>query len=174
MNSQGTQLSTTNDESAISEIPLHLIDAWNNGSGSAFAAPFSENADFVVFEGTHLKGRQAIASFHQKIFDTVVKGSLLEGGAKFIRFLSPGMGVLQSVVRVTLPGQSQPSPGRDSMQMFVVTKRDGDWRVEAVQNSRIVTLERQAFLDDFDSLPADSQRRVTDLVASLKQNVQPE
>jgi uncharacterized protein (TIGR02246 family) len=169
MNSPGAQLSTIKDEAAISEIPLQLIDAWNNGSGSAFAAPFSENADFVVFEGTHLKGRQSIESFHQKIFDTVVKGSRLEGGAKFIKFLSSQVAVMHAGVRVTLPGQSQPSAGRDSMQIFVVTKRDGDWRVEVVQNSRIVTLQRQAFLDDLDSLSAEAQRQVADLVASLKQ-----
>jgi len=48
-------------------------------------------------------------------------------------------------------------------------KRDGDWRVEAVENSRRLTLERQLFLDDFDSLPRDGQPQVTDLVASLKQ-----
>jgi pyruvate/2-oxoglutarate dehydrogenase complex dihydrolipoamide dehydrogenase (E3) component len=34
-----------------------MIDAWNRGSGEGFAAPFSETADFITFEGTHLKGR---------------------------------------------------------------------------------------------------------------------
>jgi len=29
-------------------------------------------------------------------------------------------------------------------------------------------MERQLFLDDIDSLPAEAQRQVTDLVASLK------
>jgi len=51
-----------------------MIDAWSVGDGAAFAAPFADDADFVVFEGTHLKGRQQIASFTQQIFDTVVKG----------------------------------------------------------------------------------------------------
>jgi uncharacterized protein (TIGR02246 family) len=32
---------------------------------------FTDDADFVVFEGTHLKGRQQIASLTQQIFDTV-------------------------------------------------------------------------------------------------------
>lgn len=50
-----------------------MIDAWNTGSGVAFAAPFTDDADFVVFEGTHLKGRQEIASFTQHIYNTVRK-----------------------------------------------------------------------------------------------------
>jgi hypothetical protein len=29
-----------------------MIDAWNTGNGAAFAAPFTDDADFVVFEGT--------------------------------------------------------------------------------------------------------------------------
>jgi hypothetical protein len=35
-------------------------------------------------------------------------------------------------------------------------------------NARRLTMERQLFLDDIDSLPADAQRQVSDLVASLK------
>jgi hypothetical protein len=35
-------------------------------------------------------------------------------------------------------------------------------------NARRLTMERQLFLDDIDSLPAEAQREVGDLVASLK------
>ena len=146
-----------------------MIDAWNTGSGAAFAAPFIDDADFVAFEGTHMNGRQQIVSFTRQIFDTVVKGSRLEGEVKFMRFLSPDLAVMHSVVRTTLPGQPEASPGRDSMQMYVVTKRDGSWQAEEILNARRLTLERQLFWDDFDSLPAEAQRQVTDLVASLKQ-----
>ena len=38
----------------------------------------------------------------------------------------------------------------------------------AMQNSRKLTLERQFFLDDFDSLPATGQRQGADIIASLK------
>lgn len=176
MNSPTTQSPPPNaaDEAAIRAIPLQMVDAWNTGSGEAFAAPFTENADFVAFEGTHLQGRREIASFHQQIFDTSVKGSRLEGEVKFVHFLGPQLAVMHAVARVTLPGGSEPSPSRDSMQIFVVMKRDGEWRVEAVQNSRRLTLERQFFLDGVDSLPAAAQRQVADLVASLKQRHQAE
>ena len=174
MKSQSTETPTNNaaDEEAIRAILRQMIDAWNRGNGEAFAAPFAENADFVVFEGTRLKGRQEIASFSQRIFDTVMKGSRLEGEVKFVRFLSPQMALLHSVNRATLPGETEPSPGHDSMQLYVVTKRDGEWRAEGLLNARIVTLERQYFLDDVDALPAEDQRQVTDLVASLKRRRQ--
>jgi len=90
-----------------------MIDAWNAGDGEAFAAPFTDEADFVAWEGTHLKGRQEIALFTQRIFDTVMKGSRLEGEVKFVRLLSPVLGMMHSTVRVTLPGQTKTSRGRD-------------------------------------------------------------
>ena len=73
------------DEAAIRAIPEHMIDAWNRGSADDFAAPFVDDADFVAFEGTHLKGREQIAAFHRRAFDTVVKGSRLEGAVRFVR-----------------------------------------------------------------------------------------
>lgn len=171
MNSQTSQRAniSNSDEAAISAIPLQLAEAWNRGSGEDFAAPFAEQADFIAFEGTHLKGRREIALFHQQIFDTTVKGSRIEGEVKFVRFLSPELAVMHSIVRVTLPGRTEFSPGRDSMQIFVVAKRDGEWRAEALLKARKVTLGRQYFLDDLDSLPAESQRQVSEFVASLKQ-----
>jgi uncharacterized protein (TIGR02246 family) len=58
MNSQAT--TQTGDENAIRAIHQRMIDAWNTRNGAAFATPFTEDADFVAFEGTHLIGRQEI------------------------------------------------------------------------------------------------------------------
>jgi uncharacterized protein (TIGR02246 family) len=167
MNSQMTT-QTAADEDAVRAIHGRMIDAWNAGDAAAFAAPFTDEADFIAFEGTHLKGRGEIASFHRQVFDTVVKGTRLEGEVKFVRFLSTAVAVMHSAVRVILQGQTEASPSRDSMQLTVVAKRDGEWRSEGLMNARRLTMERQLFLDDIDALPADAQRQVTDLVASLK------
>jgi hypothetical protein len=97
-----------------------------------------------------------------------VKGTRLQGEVKFVRFLSAAHAVMHSVVSVTLQGQPEASPSRDSMQLKVVAKRDGEWRSEGLMNARRLTMERQLFLDDIDALPAEAQCQVTDLVASLK------
>ena len=153
MDSQITT-STAADEDAIRAIHQRMIDAWNAGDAAAFAAPFTDEAGFVAFEGTHLKGRREIASFHHRIFDSVVKGTRLQGEVKFVRFLSAALAVMHSEVRVTLQGQTEASPSRDSMQLTVVAKRDGEWRSEGLMNARRLTMERQIFLNDMDSLPA--------------------
>ena len=168
MDSQTGQ--TASDEDTIRAIHQRMIDAWNTGNAAAFAAPFSDDADFIEFEGTHLKGRREIASFHQQIFDTVVKGTRLQGEVKFVRFLGPVLAVIHSGVTVTLQGQTEASPSRDSMQLTVVAKRGGEWRGEGLMNARRLTMERQLFLDDIDSLPAEAQRQVTDQVSFLKKH----
>jgi uncharacterized protein (TIGR02246 family) len=140
---------TEADEAAIRAILVQMADAWNTGDGVAFAAPFAVDADFVAFEGTHLKGRQEIASFHVQAFDKFVKGSRLECDVKFVRFLSPEVALMHSHASTTLPGQAEPSPSRDSMELFVVAKRNGSWQAVGMMNGRRLTMERQVLLDDF-------------------------
>jgi uncharacterized protein (TIGR02246 family) len=137
------------DVAELSEIPLRMIAAWNRGDGDAFAAPFTETADFVAFEGTHLHGRAAIADFHRELFATAVRGSKLEGGVRFVRLLTPDLAVVHAWARyATLPGTDRQVPGRESMQLFVVIRRHGRWLAAAMQNSRQLSLDQQQLLDD--------------------------
>lgn len=164
---------TQADEAAVCAFPQRMIEAWNRGSSAGFAAAFTGDADFVAFEGTHLQGRERIAAFHQQLFDTAVKGTrLVDGRVVFVRFPAPGLAVMHATVGVVMPGEEVASPSRDSMQLFVAVKRDGEWRLRALLNARRLTLERQAFLDDFDALPDEGRREVTDLVARLREREQ--
>lgn len=156
------------DESIIRGFYQHMIDGWNRGVANEFASAFSERADFIAFEGTHLKGRNEIAKFHQNLFDTVVKGTRLEGEVLFIHFLSPRLATMHAVARIALAGQQETSPSRDSMQLFVIVKEDSVWRIEGMLNARKLTLERQQFLDDLDSLPVEAKQRVSELVNAFK------
>jgi uncharacterized protein (TIGR02246 family) len=153
--------------SAISRIIERMVAAWNKGSAADFAAPFTGSADFIAFEGTHLRGRQQIEAFHRPLFEGVLKGSLLQGEVRFIRLLTPDLAVMHATARVTLPGRSEPSPSRDSMQLFVVVHVAGEWRAEAMLNARKITLEQQGFADRLSALSPEARLRVEDLAAAL-------
>ena len=62
------------DKATIRSLYEEMIDGWNKGSGQAFAAPYTDNSDFIGFDGTYMNGRQEIASFHQILFDKFLKG----------------------------------------------------------------------------------------------------
>ncbi|QFU88221.1 SgcJ/EcaC family oxidoreductase [Amycolatopsis sp. YIM 10] len=62
----------------IEEIISGMQRAWNAGDGAGWGAHFAEDADFVDAVGRIQRGREVIGSEHQKIFDTIYQGSVLE------------------------------------------------------------------------------------------------
>lgn len=156
------------DDASVRAFPQQMIEAWNAGDGAAFAAPFSDTADFIAFEGTHLKGRRAIAAFHQERFDTELAGTRLEGEVKFVRFLQRRVAVMHARASTYLAGRAQTTPSRESMQLFVAVKRSAEWRVESLLNARQLTLEQQFFADDFESLSTVDQRTVEEHLRMLR------
>jgi uncharacterized protein (TIGR02246 family) len=120
------------------------MDGWNQGSGDAFAAVFTEDGDLIGFDGTHFKGRQEIAPFHQRLFDKWLKGSRLVGQVKDVRFLSPDVALMHAVGGTVLRGKSEPVPERDSIQTLVATRQDGEWRLAAFQNTRLHPMDSSA------------------------------
>ena len=132
---------TTNhsaDEAALRALYQQLMDGWNKGSGDAFASVFTEDGDLIGFDGTHLKGREEIAPFHQQLFDKWLKGSRLVGQVKDVRFLSPDVALMHAVGGTVMRGKTDPVPERDSIQTLVaIRQEDGEWRLAAFQNTRL-------------------------------------
>ncbi len=130
------------DEAAVRTLYQQLIDAWNTSSGGVYAAPFAEDDDLIGFDGTHFKGRQEIAPFHQRLFDTHLKGTRLVGQVTSVRFLSPDVALMQAVGGTVMRGKSAPTPERDSIQTLVATNCGGEWRLAAFHNTRVRPIGR--------------------------------
>jgi uncharacterized protein (TIGR02246 family) len=135
---------TTDDEAAVRGLYQAFMDGWNQGSGAAIAAVFTEDGDLVAFDGTHFRGRQEIAPFHQELFDRWLKGSHLVGHVTAVRFPSPDVAVMHAVGGTVLRGRSEPAPERDSIQTLVATREQGEWRLAAFQNTRLRPIGRHA------------------------------
>ena len=128
------------DEKAIRNIIQSLADAWTAGDGVKFGEPFTEDADYVVVNGLHLKGREAIAQGHQRIFDTIYKDTKLKTEIRKIRFLRPDVAVVHtqgSIAKKTeaFPGAPGAFPG------FVLSKENGKWQIVAFQNTANAEIE---------------------------------
>jgi uncharacterized protein (TIGR02246 family) len=63
------------DRAALENIVHQLEAAWNAMDGSAFAAPFAVEADFVTIRGEHFRGWAVIAAGLAAIFQTIYAGS---------------------------------------------------------------------------------------------------
>ena len=134
-------MNNTNDRSA-DEKALHNLfhvskDGWNRGDGAAYAASFTEDADYILWNGTHLKGRQAIAAAHQQLFETRLQGSRLEGEIQHIRFLSDDIALVQLQSSPQIRDQEAPAPEQYAIQTLVAIRQAEGWRFTSFQNTLI-------------------------------------
>lgn len=128
---------TATDESAIRQRFQQLMAAWAAGDAEAYGALFTEEADYIAFDGVNSKGRAAIIASHKPLFERFLKGSALTGDLVSLRALAPNVVVAHAVGSIIDPGRSTPSPERLSSQTLVVVKEEGEWRFTAFHNTRV-------------------------------------
>jgi uncharacterized protein (TIGR02246 family) len=133
----GTQGERSADEREIRALHRRMLDAWEAGDGEAFAAPFSDDALFVGFDGSVTRGRDQIASTHQELFDRWLKGSRLVEERTEVRFLGADVAIVHAVGGTVMRGKSEPAPERDSIQTLVAVRQAGGWSFVSFQNTRI-------------------------------------
>ena len=129
------------DEQEIRAVVQQAVEAWNSGDGSAYAALFAEDADYVTFGGMHTRGRHAIATEHQQLFDAFLRGSRLALQITNLRFLGPDTALVHAVGGILdQPDQRDVALERRSIQTAVLCRQHDTWRIVATQVTRIQTV----------------------------------
>ncbi len=129
------------DEAAIRAIIIRLQDAWNAGDSKAFAAPFAEDADYVVVNGMRIKGRAIIESGHRGIFDTIYKGSLISASPKSVRFIRDDVAIAHVEWNLKFKEGDTPRENK-AMNSIIATKEKGQWSITAFHNTPISPAQR--------------------------------
>lgn len=124
------------DDAAVRENVRQMEAGWNAKSGALFAKPFAEDADYVVINGTHIRGREAIDKGHQRIFDTVFKDSTLALSVKQVRFLRPDVAVVHVDGRNTVK-QAGEARVWNAIITLVMVRDGGAWKITAFQNTQV-------------------------------------
>ncbi|MFC4372552.1 SgcJ/EcaC family oxidoreductase [Nocardia halotolerans] len=126
------------DETAILTLLRTQMDAWAAGDGTAFAATFTPDADFVSVIGERIQGRTELATVMQEGFDGFMRGTrMAEPETTTLRFPAPNVAVLVTVGdRPMLPGTTAP-PDTRSVQTRVAMRHNGTWLFTTFQNTRI-------------------------------------
>jgi len=135
------------DERAVRDLFRRLLDDWGRGDGGAYGSRFTEDADYVAFDGSHTRGRKAIAASHQELFDKYLEGSRLTGRIEGVKFLGPDTALVHATGNTLMRGKSRPAPERRSIQTLVAVRHEREWRFAAFHNSRVRPISgRGAFL----------------------------
>lgn len=125
---------TPGDRAALESIVGQLEAAWNALDGSAFAAPFAGDADFVNIRGEHVRGRPAIAAGHAGIFRTIYAGSTNHYTVEVARLLRPEVALVHVHSRLDVP--RGPLAGRHTaLFSLLLTKEPGGWEIAALHNT---------------------------------------
>ena len=129
-------------ENAIHAVINRFVDAWNHHDAKAFAAVFSEDADFTNVRGMGASGRAAIEAFHAPVFATIFSKSHLEYIDIKTRYLRSDIAAVDVRWKMTgaMDPQGNPWPDRGGLLNFVMAKNDGRWEIAVMHNLEISAL----------------------------------
>ena len=118
------------DDQAIRALLVKMCEAWAMGNGSAYAACFTEDSDYVTFNGIRLRGRRENAELHDALFRGVLKGTRIAATVESLASLSDDVALVHTL-----------GTGRKkSRQTYVVVRRDEGWQIRSFQNTRLQPL----------------------------------
>lgn len=122
-------------EAEITQLVEAMEQAWSDQDAAAWAASFEEDADFTVWFGLRLNGRQAIQDGHQFIFNTIYAGTEYDLEVSSIRFLSDEMALVHLDGWVRELGDPSVETDPETRPVMFVRKQAGEWKVSAFQNT---------------------------------------
>ena len=133
------------DEQAINGLLERLSKTFSSLSAmtddeikSAYREMYTEDCDYVLFDGTRLKGVEANAETHIQLGRMwIFKGAALEGISSEITFLSDTVAIAHTTGAIRFRWQKKVPKGRLSVQTTVFIKQNGMWKIRAFQNTRI-------------------------------------
>jgi len=109
--------------------------AWNAHDMNAFAALFHPEATFVNRFATYWRGAEAIVSGHRAVHATIYKDSTLANDKPDVDVISEDAAILHFWSRLTAGAAHPAGPHQvDTLILAVVTRRDGVWRIQALEN----------------------------------------
>lgn len=124
------------DDAQIRGHVATMEEGWTKKDGELFARPFAENADYVVINGTHVKGRKAIADGHQFIFSSFYRETFIKTDIQSIRYLRPDIAIVHMKSHMTGVSNGEKVDTNGYITLTFEKTANG-WQVAAFQNTGV-------------------------------------
>jgi uncharacterized protein (TIGR02246 family) len=151
-------------EAEITALFDRLLRAWTDNDAAAYGDCFTEEADYVSYDGTRAAGRLPVQQAHDRLFRGVLAGSALVGDIESIRHVRPGVAVVHGTASVLMPWRSRLPRRRLSRQTLVAVETATGWRFTALHNGRV----RPVGIPAPGSLPARLSRATARAARTLR------
>ncbi len=117
------------------DAPAAFQAAWNTHDMIAFGALFHPDATFVNRFAHYVRGVDAIVELHRPIHETIYRDSTLENELIDAAMVGDGVTIVHFWSRLRI-GAAHPAGAHDvdTLMLAVVTRRDGLWRIRALEN----------------------------------------
>ena len=116
-------------------ITTRFQDAWNSHDMDAFGRLFHPNATFVNRFGSYWRGVDQIVAGHAGIHASIYRDSTLAIDAPDVDPISRDAAILHFWSRLSAGDAHPAGPHQiDTLILAVVTHRDGEWRIQALEN----------------------------------------
>ncbi|MBN8847632.1 MULTISPECIES: SgcJ/EcaC family oxidoreductase [unclassified Sphingomonas] len=124
---------------AATAIVRRFEEAWNAHDMQAFARLFHPDATFVNRFGSYWRGVEQIVAGHAPIHATIYSDSTLANDAPDVDPVSGDAAILHFWSRLATGPAHPAGPHQvDTLLVAVVTRREGEWRIQTAQNVTLV------------------------------------
>lgn len=125
-------------ETAIHKTLGRMGQMFTHPTRELFQEIFTEDCDYITFDGVHLKGIEENYKAHLSLSSLwIFKGVRLEGKVISIRFPNEQTAIVIMKGALIFRWQKKASPSRMSINTTVLVLDGSSWKVCAFQNSRI-------------------------------------
>lgn len=128
-----------NQSARPAEITTRFQEAWNRHDMVAFGRLFHPDATFVNRFGTYWRGVDQIVAGHAGIHASIYRDSTLAIDAPDVDPISDDAMILHFWSRLSAGAAHPAGPHQvDTLILAVATRRDSEWRIQALENVTLV------------------------------------
>lgn len=121
------------------DITIRFQEAWNTHDMEAFGRLFHPDATFVNRFATYWRGVDQIVAGHARVHASIYSDSTLEIDPPDVDPISDDAAILHFWSRLTAGHAHPAGPHQiDTLILAVATRRDGEWRIQALENVTLV------------------------------------
>lgn len=124
-----------NQDMGPAVIATRFQEAWNTHDMEAFGRLFHADATFVNRFATYWRGVDQIVAGHAGIHGSIYSDSVLAVDVPDVDAISDDAAILHVWTRLSIGAAHPAGPHQiDTLILAVVTRRDGEWRIQAAEN----------------------------------------
>lgn len=128
---------TTVDDRELTALFERMCATWTAGDAHAYGACFTEDCDYVGYDGYRERGRAAVIDSHDRLFRGVLYGSALVGRIESIRHLDDRVALVHGTGSVKVAWRRKLPRRRLTRNTITAVRTADGWRAAAIQNGRI-------------------------------------